>query len=388
MIDAMIDLAAWLLLAIPAALTLVLAIELAVAQLPPPAPRVASGEPRIAIIIPAHDEAAGIATAIADARAAAPPGARLLVVADNCSDDTADRARAVGAEAIERHDPARRGKGFALAFARDHLAGDPPDVVVVVDADCSVAGDGIHRLATTALAGRRPVQSAYLMRPAPERGAMVGLSNFAFLVRNLVRQRALARLGAPALITGSGTAFPWDAFMAAPLATADLVEDLAIGIALARQGRAPAFLAEATTWSDPARRAATIAQRSRWEQGFLRSARATAGPLILSGRWPLLWLGLHLSVPPLALLGLIDIAALGLLAGMARIGGTGVPFEILAALLGITAALMLLCWWRFGREQLSAGRLLLIPVYILWKLPIYLAAALLPERRWIRTRRD
>jgi cellulose synthase/poly-beta-1,6-N-acetylglucosamine synthase-like glycosyltransferase len=384
----MIDLAAWLVVALPAIVTLVLAIELAAAQ-SATAPLAGPGpDPRTAIIIPAHDEATGIAAAVAGALAAAAPGTRLLVVADNCTDDSAARARAAGAETIERRDPARRGKGFALAFARDHLAADPPDVVVVVDADCTVEGDGIGRLASAAHASGRAVQSTYLLRPAPERGAMVGMSGFAFLVRNLVRQRALARLGAPALLTGSGMAFPWDAFAAAPLATDDLVEDLAIGIALARQDRAPRFLPQVATWSDPARRAATIAQRSRWEQGFLRTAPAIALPLIGSGRWPLLWFGLHLAVPPLALLLLIDGAVLALLAALVGIGATPLPFTLLAALLGVTTALLLLCWWRFGREQLSAGRLLLIPFYVLWKLPLYLTAALQPERRWIRTKRD
>ncbi|ARR54397.1 glycosyl transferase [Rhizorhabdus wittichii DC-6] len=380
----MTDLIAWLIVALPAVATLVLAIELAAAQAPlrpPPAPR---GDPRIAIVIPAHDEAAGIAAVAAAARAAAPPGARLLVVADNCADDTAARARAAGAEAIERDDPDRRGKGFALAFARDHLAVDPPDVVVVVDADCTVADDGIARLAAAVQAQGRPVQSTYLMRPAPDRGTLVALSGFAFLVRNLVRQRGLARLGAPALLTGSGMAFPWAAFAAAPLATDDLAEDLAIGIALARQGFPPAFLPQVATWSDPARRDATRAQRTRWEQGFLRTARAAALPLIAAGRWPLAWLGLHLLVPPLALLVAIDGAALALLALL----GSPAPFALLATLLGATGALLLLCWWRFGRDQLSAGRLLLIPLYVLWKLPLYAAATLRPERRWIRTDRD
>lgn len=380
----MIDLAAWLIVALPAVVTLVLAIELAAGQWPlrpPPAPR---GAPRIAIVIPAHDEAAGIAAAVAATRTAARPDARLLVVADNCADDTAARARAAGAEAIVRDDPGRRGKGFALAFARDHLAANRPDIVVVVDADGAVAGDGIGRLAAAAHALGRPVQSAYLMRPVPDRGALVALSGFAFLLRNLVRQRGLARIGAPALLTGSGMAFPWAAFAAAPLATDDLAEDLAIGIALARQGDPPAFLPQVTTWSDPARRSATRAQRTRWEQGFLRTARAAAPPLIAAGRWPLVWLGLHLLVPPLALLVTVDGAVLALLALL----GSPTPFALLAALLAAAAALLLLCWWRFGREQLSARRLLLIPVYVLWKLPLYLAAALRPEQRWIRTDRD
>lgn len=377
----MIEAAAWVLLIVSAWPALVLAIELLAAQLPA-RPIPTGGSPSIAIIIPAHDEAASISHAVDAARSAAPAHTRLLVVADNCSDDSAARARAAGAETIERHDPVQRGKGYALGFARRHLADDPPDVVIVLDADCAIADDGIAHLAAAAQALGRPVQSAYLMRPRPERGALVGLSGFAFLLRNLVRQRGLARLAAPALLTGSGMAFPWRAFAAAPLDSGDLVEDLAIGIALARVGLAPAFLGDVMTLSDPARRSATLTQRARWEQGFLRTARRAAPPLICAGRWPLFWLGLHLTVPPLALLMLFDLGALLLL------GATSVPFAILAALLGLLGLLLLLSWARFGRRQLPASQLLLIPFYMIWKLPLYAAALLRPEKRWVRTDRD
>jgi cellulose synthase/poly-beta-1,6-N-acetylglucosamine synthase-like glycosyltransferase len=379
----MIDLAAWLILIGPALATLVLAIELAAAQLPARAwPDAGPG--RVAVVIPAHDEAAGIAAAIAAARGAAPSDARLLVVADNCSDETTALARAAGAEAVERTDPDRRGKGFALAFARDHLAADPPDAVVLVDADCAVAGDGIARLAATARTSGRPVQSAYLMRPAPGRRGLVALSGFAFLVRNLVRQRGLAALGAPALLTGSGMAFPWEVFARAPLATDDLVEDLAIGIALARDGAPPAFLPGVTTWSDPAKRDATLGQRTRWEQGFLRTVLRQAPGLLAEGRW----LGLNLLVPPLALLVLVDLAALGLLAILAALGSSPLPLALLGALFAVMALLLILGWARFGRDQISVTGLLVIPLYIAWKLPIYVAASLRPERRWNRTSRD
>lgn len=61
------------------------------------------------------------------------------MVADNCTDDTARLASAAGAEVIERHDALLRGKGYALDFGVRHLAQQPPDVVIVVDADCQVA---------------------------------------------------------------------------------------------------------------------------------------------------------------------------------------------------------------------------------------------------------
>ncbi|RYD94374.1 MAG: glycosyltransferase [Sphingomonadales bacterium] len=385
----MIDLVAWVVMAAPALVTLILAVELIAAQSRPRPPAATPGPAaRITVLVPAHDEAAGIGETIADLRAGAPAGARLLVVADNCTDDTAAIGRAAGAEVVERNDTQNVGKGFALAFGRDHLASDPPDVVVIVDADCTVAGGGIARLAATALATRRPVQSTYLMRPRTDRGALVAMSNFAFLIRNLVRQRGLARLGAPALLTGAGMALPWGVMADAPLATGDLVEDLALGIELSRRGSPPAFLPDAETWSEAAGRSDTHAQRLRWEQGTLRAALREAPSLMRAGRWPLFWLGLHLLVPPLALLAAIDTVALGLLGSLACLGATALPLCLLSMLMIVMLAMLMLSWVRFGRAQITAVQLLIMPFYILWKVPIYALGLVRPERRWIRTGRD
>src|SRR5689334_8695221 len=60
--------------------------------------------PRIAVVVPAHNEAALIHRTIHSILAQLPAGARLLVVADNCTDNTADVALAAGAEVSVRQD--------------------------------------------------------------------------------------------------------------------------------------------------------------------------------------------------------------------------------------------------------------------------------------------
>jgi cellulose synthase/poly-beta-1,6-N-acetylglucosamine synthase-like glycosyltransferase len=386
----MIDLLAWVLMLPSALATLVLVVELVAAHWPRISqPATTPDSPlRIAILIPAHNEASAIEATVTDIKRVAPAGTRILVVADNCTDDTAPLARSAGAEVVERHDSDRRGKGHALAFGRDHLAADPPEVVMVIDADCTVPGDGILRLAATACRTGRPVQSTYLMRPRSDRGALAGLSGFAFLVRNLVRQHGLARIGAPALLTGSGMAFEWAMFRTAPLATDDLVEDLALGLHFARAGMPPLFLDDVHTWSEPAPRNAAYGQRIRWEQGFLRRASREAWPLLTAGRWSLLWLGLHLLVPPVALLIAIDAIVFLLLIGLVGLGATPAPLILLSPPLFVLPILIALSWARFGRDQIGPAQLLLAPFYILWKLPIYIAALVRPERHWNRTGRD
>src|SRR5436853_418709 len=53
-----------------------------------------------AVLIPAHNEGAGTLPTIGDVRAQLAPGDRIVVVADNCTDDTAAIAQAAGAEVI------------------------------------------------------------------------------------------------------------------------------------------------------------------------------------------------------------------------------------------------------------------------------------------------
>lgn len=106
---------------------------------------------RTFVLIPAHDEAAVLPMTLA--HLASELGARdgVVVVADNCSDDTANIARSLGAHVIERTSPDGRGKGFALDFGFDYLAREVrPDVVIVLDADCQLAPGSLRRLAASA----------------------------------------------------------------------------------------------------------------------------------------------------------------------------------------------------------------------------------------------
>lgn len=390
----MLTIVAALLLAAIALPNLVLAVELWAGLTPRALARPDGPAPHTAVLVPAHDEAAGIAATLARVCPLLPPGARLLVVADNCTDDTAALARAAGAEVTERHDPDRRGKGHALAHGRAVLAAPEtvPEVVIVLDADCVPEPGALERLARAAAAGGRAVQGCYLLEPRPAASPMVQISGFAFLVKNLVRQAGLARIGAPAVLTGSGMAFPWAGFLQAPLATGDIVEDLAIGVALARAGATPRFDPAARIWSSPAATGATLGQRTRWEHGFVATARAVTWPLLVEGlrlrRPGLAWLGLHVAVPPLALLLALDAALLAAMLASWALGASAVPLVSALTLVGTVLVGVIAAWTRHGRAQASAATLARAPLYVLWKLPIYRALVKGPETRWVRTERD
>lgn len=353
---------------------------------------------RVAIVVPARDEEAGIAATVTDLRRQLRPGDRLLVVADNCTDRTAEVARGAGAEVVERHDPDRPGKGHALAFGVRALAqGEaPPEAVVVVDADCRLSAGAALTLAGHALATGRPIQADYVLEPVDDDGCSA-VSALAFVVRNRVRPRALAAFGFPCQLTGSGMAFPW-ALVAARahdgrLGGGHIVEDLLLGVELALRGVAPLACIRAHVRSHLATCAAAAAQRTRWEHGHLAVLRSHGAMLVREAvrqrRIDLLVQTLDLAVPPLALLVilLVGLAGGGAVAAAAW-GASTLPVTLalgalLALAVGVGAA-----WWRFGREVLPARRLLAVPGYVAWKLPIYVRLAVGGvERRWVRTER-
>src|SRR5271154_497909 len=95
---------------------------------------------RLAVIIPAHNEEFLIARCVESLRASAvDTSTRIVAIAHNCSDRTAERARYAGAEVVVYDDPQARGKGFALMRGFEHVFASAPDAVLVVDADSIVS---------------------------------------------------------------------------------------------------------------------------------------------------------------------------------------------------------------------------------------------------------
>jgi cellulose synthase/poly-beta-1,6-N-acetylglucosamine synthase-like glycosyltransferase len=382
----------WTLCALVGLPLLVLIYEMIVGLWPSAARTSAKTPPRIAILMPAHNEEAGIGPTLAALQKVMPQDVRVLVVADNCSDATAQNAREAGAEVIERSNAQERGKGYALSFGRDHLAKTgASDVVIVLDADCRFEQGSIEALASAAADRQVPVQAINLIEGDLAAGAMVQVSSFAMVVKNLFRSRGMHRIGGAALLTGTGMAFPWARIKDAKLATGSIVEDLALGIEMTREGHAPALISDAHVRSAPADMRDALDQRKRWEHGFLSTLRSCAVPTFLGGLKRLslaeMLLGLHLLVPPLALLLMLSFAVWAVLAGLAWFGGVVIPALALSAGLALALVLILIGWVVGGRPYLSGAALLRIPFYMLWKLPVYLSFLKGPQALWNRTPR-
>jgi cellulose synthase/poly-beta-1,6-N-acetylglucosamine synthase-like glycosyltransferase len=381
---------------VPAFLVFIFFSEIAAAVLLPNKKNRAEAEPpsrpRVAVVVPAHNESAGLLPTITDIRSQLAPNDRLLVVADNCTDDTAAIARSAGAEVAERNDPARRGKGFALDFGLQALSVQPPDIVIFIDADCRVAPGTIANLASACGASGRPVQALNLCYSPAKSEVNHQIAEFAMRVKNWIRPQGLAKLRLPCQLAGTGMALPWSVLRSAELASGQIVEDLKLGLDLARGGTPPVFCEAALVTSEfPASTAAADVQRSRWEHGhvdmiFSQAPRYLAAA-ITQRNLGLLALVLDMAVPPLVLLGFLIVAAW--LVGLAALvlGASATPLAISSLTVLAFATALVMTWFKCGRDVLPPSFLLSIVPYVIGKLRLHRRLPLGGNSAWIRTDR-
>jgi cellulose synthase/poly-beta-1,6-N-acetylglucosamine synthase-like glycosyltransferase len=348
---------------------------------------------RRAVLIPAHNEEAVLAATLKTLLPTLGPHDRVLVVADNCTDGTAVVAHTHGAEAIVRFNAIRRGKGYALDFGLAHLALDPPDAVVFLDADCQVSPDTVQLLGSAACQYERPIQGLNLCDPDPNGGPLQAVSGLAFRFKNLVRTLGLTRLAGVCHLTGTGMALPWSLAQRAKLADGNVVEDMQLGIDFTLAGAAPLFLPAARVDSPlPQQRSAARTQRTRWEHGHLRTLLRQSPRLlalaITRGRPALFWLALDLAIPPLSLLVSLWLVALVVASLALLLGAAWQPAAVLLALGTALTISIFSGWLAHCRRVVPLGSLLSAPLYAAAKLPIYFAFLRQSQQTWVRTERD
>jgi cellulose synthase/poly-beta-1,6-N-acetylglucosamine synthase-like glycosyltransferase len=379
----------------------VFCLECALALLPRGGRRETGARPPAVVLIPAHNEEAGIGTTLENLLPTLAADDRVIVVADNCSDMTASAARSHGAVVVERTDRERRGKGYALEFGMREVArlvaamSESPaasPVIVFLDADCRVATDTVDQLARCAARTGGPVQGLNLSE-ADSRGVQA-VSSLGFHFKNLVRPAGLATLGMPCPLMGTGMALPWELARRTTFGGENLAEDMQLGVDLALAGKPAVFCPTALVTSRlPTGKQAFLSQRTRWEHGHLRTSltqipRLLAG-FLRSGDVRMLGLALDLLVPPLSLLIFAWLGAWGASTMAAFAGASPVPATILAAAGIAMGTVALLGWAKYCRRAIPFGSLLAIPAYMVRKLPIYLSfLARRGPRGWVRTERE
>lgn len=360
-------------------------------------PKSAAAEPqgnlRLVVLIPAHDEQDGIrATLDSLASCCYPADAqRVVVIADNCTDQTATCAKDAGVEAWERADPTKRGKGFALIWALKRLQAEGAafDAVVVLDADCVASANMLSAIDLRLRSGANALQVNYVAAN-PEASHASALRFGGFALTNTVRFLGKQRLGLSCGLVGTGMAFTKDLLEREPWTATGLTEDAEYHMRLVEAGERSEFVADASVSSaTPTSLKGSSEQQARWEQGKLQIIRHWSPRLVLAGlaRRDIVRVhaGLEWLVPPQSLIaaGSLGSALAGLLLGSRRLVALSTA-TLVAQLTFVLAGL------RLVRAPVQVYRALLVaPALIAGKVLLY--ARLLGGRgptAWVRTERE
>jgi 1,2-diacylglycerol 3-beta-glucosyltransferase len=346
---------------------------------------------RFVVVVPAHDEEMVIGATLSHLFQQEYPADKysVVVVADNCTDQTAELARAAGATVLERTDRALRGKGYALdwAFSRlmkeDAGTGHEAAAFVVVDADTAVEPAFLRKMADR-IWGGVPTEQRHARRAAlqgrygvlnPNDSWRASLMTAAFDLFNHVKPLGRDRFGLSVGLKGNGMAFTRTVLKAAQWQGRSITEDIDFGLdLLLHHGIVVGYVPEAKVEAQmPVTATQASSQRQRWEKGRYKLQRERALPLLAAGirrhDLRLIDAAVDLIIPPLAelaaLLALwLVIADAGVLFGLLPLWATTLPViscagYALYVLGGLKVA---------GATKREYAALLRAPLYAVWKL--------------------
>ncbi len=349
------------------------------------------------VVIPAHNESAGIAQTVTSLLGVDYPAAlrNVVVVADNCTDDTAQKARDAGAIVLERQDANLRGKGYALKHAfEQRLAAGFADAICVVDADTLVTPNLLHAFAARLARGDVAAQAHYGVQN-PNASWRTRLMRIALAMFHQVRSTARERLGVSCGLRGNGMCFSTKLLRDVPHDAFSIVEDLEYGVRLGKLGHRVAYVHEADVLGEMVSgEQASRSQRRRWEHGRAQIAKTHGWPLLreaLRVRSGLLFdLAMDVLVPPLSKLVLAAVG--GTVAAGVLIAVTAEGWAALRAFSFATwcLAAYVFAGWLHSRTGLRGlVDLAMAPAYLVWKVALgFQKPQANKPQEWVRTQRE
>lgn len=351
------------------------------------------GLPRFLFLVPAHDEEAIIEACVESLLNVEYPvdQRQVVVLADNCSDRTADLAEACGAQALRRSDPELPGKPRAIAWALDRLPLETFDAVVVIDAD-SIADPGMALELSRTTVWQGVAAQIYCGVENPEASALTRMSNVLANARYLFLYPLKERAGLNIPLMGNGMVFSsdiliqrgWDAF--------SICEDWEMYAILTREGwpivgnpRARIYAQEANSLRQSG------SQRQRWAAGKITVLKREMASILASRtvgwRQKLDALAELSHVGPAVHLGIVLLTSITVMA-------LGLPYaEALTLFLGAglvrTVAVSALSLPFERRPWATLGSFLFLPVYTVWRLFVQvLSLRMVGDKPWVKTERN
>jgi cellulose synthase/poly-beta-1,6-N-acetylglucosamine synthase-like glycosyltransferase len=349
--------------------------------------------PSFLFLVPAHDEGAIVGSCVRSLLDLDYPKDRrhVVVVADNCSDDTATIAEEGGAQVLRRYDPALRGKPQAIAWALSRLDLRAFDAVVVMDAD-SVADPGLARELAGTTVWKGVAAQVYCGVENPEASALTRMSSVLANARYVFLYPLKERAGVNVPLMGNGMVFSsdiliergWDAF--------SICEDWEMYAILTREGYPIVGNPAARIYAQEAQSLKqSESQRQRWAAGkitvFRREIVATLRSRRIGWRQKLDALAELSHLGPAVHLGVVALACAILLALPVPYAG-GLCLLLLLGLLR-TVAVSALAVSLERKPLATLGSFLFLPIYTVWRLVVQVGSLrMVGDKPWVKTERN
>lgn len=240
---------------------------------------------RFRVVIPAHNEEMYIERILHSLKRQKYPDAlyELVVVADNCTDRTAEIAKFNGAVVLERTDEFLRGKGHALGWAFNRLRVGDQDAFFIVDADSIVSENVLSVLDKMIRGGEKIIQCCNGVAN-PEDSWFTRLMDVSRTIGNQLILPAKQKLGLSSYLMGNGMCFRSDIIMEYGWKAFSVGEDWEYYAKLIHSGEKVAFArtAEVSHQESDSLQQAT-SQRLRWSSGRFQIAWKYGMKLLLNG---------------------------------------------------------------------------------------------------------
>lgn len=227
---------------------------------------------RFALVVAAHNEEVVIGKLIESLKNQNYPKDKfdIFVVADNCTDNTADIAKSKGAHVYERFNKINKGKGFALEWLFEKLFALEKhyDVIGIFDADNLVTKDWCKEMDSKLEEGYNVVQG-YIDSKNPNDTWISFAYSFAFWSQNRMYQLARRNLGLSNQLGGTGFAIKTSVIKEFGFGATCLAEDLELTCKLILNNQKVGWCHDAVIYDEkPLTMKQSWIQRRRWMQGF------------------------------------------------------------------------------------------------------------------------
>lgn len=350
---------------------------------------------RFAVIVPAHNEELLLDKLIDSVENINYPKERyeIIIIADNCTDKTAEIAIKRGVKCMERQDPAKRGKPNALKWLLEQLDLNNYDAYTIVDADTMIDSNYLKGMNCKLNMGAEAIQG-YFDVMNPNDTWLTRISVIPGILKFKMRYYCKDRVGLSCPLMGNGMCFSqsiikkygWNAF--------SITENWEYYIQLIINGHTVQYAEDSVIYSHAVRTLSHgVTQRKRWLKGQLIVLKEYCKPLFKKafGGRDIVALDafIELSMPSYAML-LNWTIIIFVAAGLSWYGGvqSNVFLLIAGGLLFVQLTYLITAVFIAKPSIRTLLSLLGIPIFLLWKMGVTMLSILsINNIEWEKTER-